>query len=244
MRARMKSPSGWPAARSISTPRMLEPALYSQRLAGLRHQRQLAQAAHVLVRAVGHGGIGRAEAHQVALGDGGQDRILVRRAEDDAEPAAEGEQVLHRDRALGRDGVVERGIGRAQHAAVRQLRQQPLDRLVHREPAVLHQHQRGDRGDRLGHRGDAEDRVAAHRPLAVVVHRAERHDAGVVALPPPARRGRAWRAAATCGSRAARSASSVGSVIAHPPGVRPKDGAAHVVADSGHAPSIACSARH
>ena len=50
-----------------------------------------------------------------------------------------------------------------QHLAVGQLGQPPVHRLVEPEPALLDQDHRRRGGDRLGHRGDAEDRVAPHR---------------------------------------------------------------------------------
>jgi hypothetical protein len=78
--------------------------------------------------------------------------------------------------------VVDRPLDPAQDPAVRQLGQQPVHRVVEPQPAFLHQ-DHGRRGrDRLGHRGDAEDRVAPHR-LAAVGPPADRLD---VHLVPPA----------------------------------------------------------
>ena len=61
------------------------------------------------------------------------------------------------------DGVGERSVRAAQHPPVRQLRQQPVHRLLQPEQAVLGQAQHHRRGDRLGDRGDPEQRVRPHR---------------------------------------------------------------------------------
>jgi hypothetical protein len=53
--------------------------------------------------------------------------------------------------------------GPAQHPPVRQLRQPPVHRLVQPEQAVLGQAQHHRRGDRLGDRGDPEQRAGLHR---------------------------------------------------------------------------------
>ena len=72
--------------------------------------------------------------------------------------------VVERDRALRRHGrAVERAASVDQHLAVGELGQQRVDGIVEPELALLDEDQRGDRRDRLGHRGDAEDAVAAHR---------------------------------------------------------------------------------
>jgi hypothetical protein len=78
-------------------------------------------------------------------------------------PEAEGQQVAEGDRAVGRHGVVERAVDGAQHPAVGQLRQPAVDRLVEAKDALLDQNHRRRGGDRLGHRGDAKNRVAPHR---------------------------------------------------------------------------------
>ena len=44
-----------------------------------------------------------------------------------------------------------------------------MDGLVERDAAFLDQHHEGDRGDRLGHRIDAEDRVVLDRRLALEI---------------------------------------------------------------------------
>jgi hypothetical protein len=59
-----------------------------------------------------------------------------------------------------------------QHPAVGQLGKQVVDRVVEPEPALLDEDERGHRGDRLGHRRDAEDAVGPHRDRAVAVERA------------------------------------------------------------------------
>ena len=87
---------------------------------------------------------------------------MQQRRHGEADAEAEGEQVVQRDRPLGGDRVVERAVRGAQHAAVRQFGQPALDRVVQPDPPLLDQEHRSGGGDRLGHRGDAEDGVAPH----------------------------------------------------------------------------------
>ena len=62
------------------------------------------------------------------------------------------------------DGVaVDRPARIDEHPPVGELGQQLVDRLVEAQPALLDEDQRGDRDDRLRHRGDSEDGVALHR---------------------------------------------------------------------------------
>ena len=49
----------------------------------------------------------------------------------------------------------------------RQLRQDSFDWIVQPEPALLKVNHGADRCDQLGHRGQAEDRIALHRRRAV-----------------------------------------------------------------------------
>jgi hypothetical protein len=49
------------------------------------------------------------------------------------------------------------------HLLRREFRQVFRDRIIQQQPALLHQHHRGHRDNRLGHRVDAEDRIARHR---------------------------------------------------------------------------------
>ncbi len=67
------------------------------------------------------------------------------------------------DRALRLSGLVQRGVGSDQDAGVGRLRQPPLDRIVETEHAILDQAKRERPADRLGHRGDAKERVLFHR---------------------------------------------------------------------------------
>ena len=48
-------------------------------------------------------------------------------------------------------------------ASILELGQDVVDRRVDRDLALLDQHHEGDRGDRLGHRGDTEDRAFVDR---------------------------------------------------------------------------------
>ena len=75
-----------------------------------------------------------------------------------------GQQVAQGDRAGRRPQPrLSRRVEPLQHVGSRQLRQDTADRLVERELALLDQLHRRDRGHRLGHRGDAKDRVLGHR---------------------------------------------------------------------------------
>jgi len=58
------------------------------------------------------------------------------------------------------------GVGvetRNAHLKIRELRQKLRDRVAEDEPALLDEHHGGDRGERLGHRVQAKDRVLRHR---------------------------------------------------------------------------------
>ncbi len=69
------------------------------------------------------------------------------------------------------------------------------DIIVQAERAFLDQHHQRDRGDRLAHGIDAEDRILAHRLVAFEVHAAGH--AGMGELAPPIDHGQhAWQAAA------------------------------------------------
>ena len=85
------------------------------------------------------------------------------RGEAVGQAGAVGHQIVDGDVAIRGDGVVQRTLGRPEHARVRELRRPFRDRVAELQLAFLHQHQGGDRGDRLGHRGDAEKGVALHR---------------------------------------------------------------------------------
>jgi hypothetical protein len=99
------------------------------------------------------------------------------------DPEAKGQQVAQGDRPIRGQGIIERAVDGAQHSAVRQLRQPPIDRLVETQHAFLHQNHRRCGHDRFGHRGDAEDGVAPHRVAAAERLGADRVDLN---LAPPA----------------------------------------------------------
>ena len=67
--------------------------------------------------------------------------------------------------------------------SVGKLGQEPIDRLVEAHDALLEQDHRRHGGDRLGHRRDAEDRVAPHRTATINGGHADHID---VCLAPPA----------------------------------------------------------
>ncbi len=86
---------------------------------------------------------------------------------DGAEPHAEREQVVDGDRPLGRHGVVEWSVEAAEHASIGELGEELVHRAAQLEHPVLDEdHRRGGR-DRLGQRGDPEDRVALERCVVV-----------------------------------------------------------------------------
>jgi hypothetical protein len=80
-----------------------------------------------------------------------------------------------------RDGLLQRAVDAGQHPLAGQLGQQLVDRLLEVDDVVLDQDHRGGGEHRLGHRGDPEDRVAAHRHATVESRRADRLDPDVVA---------------------------------------------------------------
>jgi hypothetical protein len=93
------------------------------------------------------------------------DRVLRWPDHHGTQAERERQQVAQRDRPSGRYGVVERSFEAPEHAAAGKLGQQIVDRIVEAKLALLHQDQGGRGRDRLGHRGDAEDRVASHRRI-------------------------------------------------------------------------------
>jgi hypothetical protein len=103
-------------------------------------------------------------------------RPVTRSLHQEAEARAHGQEVAQRERAVGRHGVVKRAVDRAQDLAVGELRQPAVDRIVEPDLRLLDQNHRGYGGDRLGHRGDAEERVAPHRLAASGRLQADRID--------------------------------------------------------------------
>ena len=71
-------------------------------------------------------------------------------------------------------------VGVTEHPATRELREPLLQGVVEPEPPGLHKAQRGDRGDRLGHRLDSHDRVALHGLLPRSAASAGRQHLGIV----------------------------------------------------------------
>ena len=150
--------------------------------AGLVHERERTERSDPAVDVVSAGRPGRAaDAVELELGLRPLDRQRVRWGQDRAEPEPGAEEVLHRDRALRGHGVVELGVEGAQHAAVGELGEQVVDGLVQADDPLLDQRHRGDRGDRLGERRDAEDGRPVERGRIVERRRADRLDAHVVA---------------------------------------------------------------
>ena len=109
------------------------------------------------------------QAHDPLLAYRLLDRESVGRSNDHAKPHAKREQVTQRQRPDCRHGVIQWPVYPPQHAAVRQLRQQPVDGLIEPELALLNQDHCGHGRNRLGHRCDAEDRVAPDRIAPVPI---------------------------------------------------------------------------
>jgi len=76
------------------------------------------------------------------------------------------QQILHRHHPLGRHAL---GADRP----ICEFREVLGDRGGNLQFALLRQDHRGDRGQRLGHRGDPEDRVELHRRLGLAIAPAE-----------------------------------------------------------------------
>ena len=100
---------------------------------------------------------------------------------------AVGHQVLDRDVARRGIGVLDWTLCVLQHLHAGELGHPLSDRVVQPELAFLHQHQRRGGGDRLGHRGDAEERVARHWRAAGDVALAQRVELQFLALAPDQR---------------------------------------------------------
>ena len=86
-----------------------------------------------------------------------------------AQPRAVSQQMAHSDRAAGRLGVVKRSGARAQHAALAELRDEALDRIVQAELAVFHQQQHRAGGDQLGARIHAKNMIGSQRNLLLAI---------------------------------------------------------------------------
>ena len=67
---------------------------------------------------------------------------------------------------MGGHGVVDGRVDVAHHPPVGELGQEAVDGLVQPEHTFLEEDHRRHRGDRLGHGGDAEDRVTLDRAAA------------------------------------------------------------------------------
>ena len=124
-----------------------------QPVSGLVHQRQGCHLGEPLVLILAQRDL------RVGPGDRAAHRERVGQA------AAMGHQVIDGDRASRSDGDVQRtgGVGKNPH--IGQLRQPSGDGIRQCEPALIDQRHRGGDRHRLGHGGDAEDGVPAHRQL-------------------------------------------------------------------------------
>jgi len=111
-----------------------------------------------------------------------------------ADAEAKGEKVAQRDRALRRHCIVEWAVDAPEDLAVRELRQQRVDRIIEAQLRFLDEDHGGRGSDRFRDRSDAEDRVAPHRVLAAERLDADRIDVRLAA--PADERDEAWHPAA------------------------------------------------
>ena len=138
-------------------------------LTGLRQQGQLTEPGDPGIRVDEGVGLRRADRGEPGLRSRRDDRPRLgchEHLQRHPEPERERQQPPHRHRSLGGNRVVERAVHPTQHPAVRELRQQPVDRLVQLEQALADQGQRRGRRDRLRRRRDPEQRRPLNQPLA------------------------------------------------------------------------------
>ena len=138
------------------------------------HQRQRAEAADPLIGRRRHRRVWRTLA-QLQVVHRLLDGIGARRCDNHAEAPDERQQVTHGYRPAGRNGVVERAIRVPHDHPVGQFGQQSVHRILEPQLALLHADHRCGGRDRLGHRGDTEDRVIVDG-RASQVGRADRLD--------------------------------------------------------------------
>ena len=125
--------------------------------------------------------VGRAHDQIQLLGrEDDRERRIERGLDDEPVTHAKSQQVFDRDGPPSRNCLVERPVDALQDLAVGELRKEPVDGLINCELAVLDEHHRGRGEDRLGHRCDAKDGVAAHRLVTVKRHHAHRVDVHVL----------------------------------------------------------------
>ncbi len=139
------------------------------RLARRGHQRQLREARQPGLRIGGRPGRRRPEGVQGPFGGRGHDRPRLRRDEHRTRhPHApgEGQQITHGGPAGRGHGVVERAVRTTQHPTLGEFGEQPVERLVQFQRAVLGQAQHRRGGHRLAQRGNPEQRVGPHRGAA------------------------------------------------------------------------------
>ena len=178
MRSRRNASNDRPDARAISTPSTSEAVWYSHCSPGWWTSGNVpSRRIHSSGERFGACGPGARPASAIAFWIGYRSGGAMMKPK----PGAERQQVAQGDRALRGHGVVERRVEPRQHAAIRELGQERIDRLVEPEHALLDEDQRRHGRHRLRHRGDPEDGVARHRVARAQRLQAERVDARLAA---------------------------------------------------------------
>src|ERR1017187_1210281 len=85
------------------------------------------------------------------------------------QPRAVAHQMTNGDRSARGLRIVQRGRAGPENTAIRELRYEPLDRVVELESAFLKEEQRGAGGDQLGVGENAKQMVDAHRDVLLLV---------------------------------------------------------------------------
>jgi hypothetical protein len=159
----------------------LRPGVVPPLVPRLVHERQGSHPPHPLVGSMrGHRRRG-SDGPEFEGGLGHQDRVILGRGQDHAEAGAEGEEVAHGDGPVRGHGIVDRSVEAPQDPAIGQFGKEPVDRLVERQPSVLHQQQRGHGRDGPRHRRDAEQGIGPQRLTITNGGIADRLDVDVAA---------------------------------------------------------------
>ena len=113
------------------------------------------------------------------LAIGAIDRMIGRAV---SQAALMAKHVAHRHRTRGNSRLHRGALAGNPDLVIAPFRNKSRDRIIELEmPLLVEAHQR-DRGDRLRHRVEAEDRVVGHRRFALAIRHAHRLEVGDVAV--------------------------------------------------------------